>query len=112
MKAWRGHLVAECNVASRFDFQNVNYEWYIAAARKLVYCMTQVGDLDGILSRVGTWRVNGYTALNNAATVASAVAIGYVTQRAGRYELTDAGIDRLRSVEGDAAAERAARLRG
>jgi hypothetical protein len=79
---------------------------------KVGYCMTQVGDLDGILSRVGTWRVNGYTALNNAATVASAVAIGYVTQRAGRYELTDAGIDRLRSVEGDAAAERAARLRG
>lgn len=31
-----GFLVAECNVASRFDFSNVNYDWYIAAAKKLV----------------------------------------------------------------------------
>lgn len=31
-----GYLVAECNVASRFDFSNVNYEWYVAQARKLV----------------------------------------------------------------------------
>ncbi len=31
-----GHLVAECNVASKFDFQNVNYEYYIDKARKLV----------------------------------------------------------------------------
>lgn len=31
-----GHKVAECNVASRFDFDNVNYDWYIEAARKLV----------------------------------------------------------------------------
>lgn len=31
-----GHLVAECNRASDFDFQNVNFEWYIAAAKKLV----------------------------------------------------------------------------
>lgn len=31
-----GYKVAECNVASRFDFQNVNYEYYIDKARKLV----------------------------------------------------------------------------
>lgn len=31
-----GYLVAECNEASRFDFQNVNYEWYVEAAKKLV----------------------------------------------------------------------------
>lgn len=31
-----GHLVAECNVASKFDFQNVNFEWYVEAAKKLV----------------------------------------------------------------------------
>lgn len=31
-----GYKVAECNVASRFDFQNVNYDWYIEQARKLV----------------------------------------------------------------------------
>lgn len=31
-----GFNVTECNVASRFDFANVNYEWYIERARKLV----------------------------------------------------------------------------
>lgn len=31
-----GYLVAECNRASDFDFQNVNYSWYIEAAKKLV----------------------------------------------------------------------------
>lgn len=31
-----GYLVAECNEASRFDFQNVNYDWYVEAAKKLV----------------------------------------------------------------------------
>lgn len=31
-----GHLVAECNVASRFDWSNVNFEYYVAAAKKLV----------------------------------------------------------------------------
>lgn len=31
-----GHLVAECNVASKFDFANLNYSWYIEAAKKLV----------------------------------------------------------------------------
>ena len=31
-----GFLVAECNVASRFDFQNVNFEWYVEKAKKLV----------------------------------------------------------------------------
>lgn len=31
-----GYKVAECNLASRFDFGNVNYQWYIDAARKLV----------------------------------------------------------------------------
>lgn len=31
-----GYKVAECNVASTFDFQNVNYEFYADKARKLV----------------------------------------------------------------------------
>jgi hypothetical protein len=31
-----GFLVAECNRAADFDFQNVNYEWYIDKAQKLV----------------------------------------------------------------------------
>lgn len=31
-----GFLVAECNVASRFDFGNLNFQWYIDAAKKLV----------------------------------------------------------------------------
>lgn len=31
-----GFLVRECNVASTFDFSNVNYEWYCEKARKLV----------------------------------------------------------------------------
>lgn len=31
-----GYNVAECNVAADFDFGNVNYDWYIEAARKLV----------------------------------------------------------------------------
>lgn len=31
-----GHKVAECNHAAKFDFGNVNYEWYIDKARKLV----------------------------------------------------------------------------
>jgi hypothetical protein len=31
-----GYLVAECNVASKFDFSNVNYGWYVEQARKLV----------------------------------------------------------------------------
>jgi hypothetical protein len=31
-----GFLVAECNVASDFDFENVNYDWYIDAAKRLV----------------------------------------------------------------------------
>jgi hypothetical protein len=31
-----GYKVAECNVASKFDFQNVNYEFYADKARKLV----------------------------------------------------------------------------
>jgi hypothetical protein len=31
-----GFNVAECNVAARFDYQNVNYEWYMDKARKLV----------------------------------------------------------------------------
>ena len=31
-----GYLVTECNEASRFDFQNVNYSWYVEAAKKLV----------------------------------------------------------------------------
>jgi hypothetical protein len=31
-----GHLVAECNRASEFDFANVNYDWYVEQARKLV----------------------------------------------------------------------------
>lgn len=31
-----GYKVAECNRASDFDFNNVNYDWYIEAARKLV----------------------------------------------------------------------------
>lgn len=31
-----GYLVAECNEARKFDFRNVNYEWYVEAAKKLV----------------------------------------------------------------------------
>ncbi len=31
-----GWLVAECNDASRFQFSNVNYDYYIAEARKLI----------------------------------------------------------------------------
>ena len=31
-----GYTVAECNRAADFDFGNVNYDWYIEAARKLV----------------------------------------------------------------------------
>jgi hypothetical protein len=31
-----GFKVTECNVASRFDFQNLNYEYYVDKARKLV----------------------------------------------------------------------------
>jgi hypothetical protein len=31
-----GHKVAECNRAADFDFERLNYDWYIAAARKLV----------------------------------------------------------------------------
>lgn len=31
-----GYLVAECNDASRFDFGNLNYSWYVEAAKKLV----------------------------------------------------------------------------
>lgn len=31
-----GFLVAECNMASKFDFGNVNYSWYVEAAKKLV----------------------------------------------------------------------------
>jgi hypothetical protein len=31
-----GFKVADCSVASDFDFQNVNYEWYVQQARKLV----------------------------------------------------------------------------
>lgn len=31
-----GWKVAECNDAATFDFGNLNYEWYIAEARKLV----------------------------------------------------------------------------
>lgn len=31
-----GFNVAECNVASKFDFGNLNYTWYIDQARKLV----------------------------------------------------------------------------
>jgi hypothetical protein len=62
--------------------------------------MSTVGDLDGILSRIGTWRVSGYTAQNNAAVVAAAVAAGYVTQYGERYELTDAGVARLAALGG------------
>lgn len=31
-----GQKVADCSVASDFDFQNVNYEWYVQQAKKLV----------------------------------------------------------------------------
>jgi hypothetical protein len=31
-----GYLVADCNDARNFDFGNVNYDWYVDAARKLV----------------------------------------------------------------------------
>jgi hypothetical protein len=31
-----GYMVAECNVASKFDFANLNYAYYIEQARKLV----------------------------------------------------------------------------
>lgn len=53
--------------------------------------MSQVGDLESVLARIGTWRVGGYTAQNNAEAVASAVAAGYVVAGAERYELTEAG---------------------
>jgi hypothetical protein len=43
--------------------------------------------------------------------VASAVAIGYVVTREGRYELTDKGVERLRCVEGDNAADKARNAR-
>jgi hypothetical protein len=31
-----GHLVSECNLASKFDFANLNYSWYVEQAKKLV----------------------------------------------------------------------------
>lgn len=31
-----GYLVSECNHIARFDWSNINYDWYIEAARKLV----------------------------------------------------------------------------
>jgi len=31
-----GHVVAECNVASHFDWTNLNREWYVAEALKLI----------------------------------------------------------------------------
>lgn len=31
-----GHLVTECNVADNFSFANLNYDWYINEARKLI----------------------------------------------------------------------------
>lgn len=31
-----GFMVVECNVATHFDFQNVNYDWYVEGARKLI----------------------------------------------------------------------------
>lgn len=31
-----GHLVAECNLASKFDFANLNYQYYVDQAKKLV----------------------------------------------------------------------------
>lgn len=31
-----GHLVRECNLASKFDFANLNYDWYVEQAKKLV----------------------------------------------------------------------------
>jgi hypothetical protein len=31
-----GQKVADCSVAADFDFQNVNYEWYVQQAKKLV----------------------------------------------------------------------------
>jgi len=31
-----GYKVADCNVASDFDFNNVNYDWYVEQAKKLV----------------------------------------------------------------------------
>jgi hypothetical protein len=31
-----GFVVAECNRASDFDFGNVNFDWYVSAAKKLV----------------------------------------------------------------------------
>lgn len=31
-----GYLVTECNRASEFDFERLNYEWYISKAQKLV----------------------------------------------------------------------------
>ena len=31
-----GYKVAECNIASKFDFANLNYEYYVEAAKKLV----------------------------------------------------------------------------
>lgn len=31
-----GHLVSECNVAGRFTFSNLNYDWYVNEAKKLI----------------------------------------------------------------------------
>ena len=31
-----GYRVADCNLAAQFDFRNVNYDWYIDHAKKLV----------------------------------------------------------------------------
>ena len=31
-----GHLVASCNLASQFDWSNLNYQYYVEAAKKLV----------------------------------------------------------------------------
>jgi len=32
----QGYPVAECNDAAQFDWENVNYDWYLAEARKLI----------------------------------------------------------------------------
>ena len=31
-----GWKIAECNNVDRFNFNNLNYDWYIAEARKLI----------------------------------------------------------------------------
>ena len=36
MQIEAGHLVASCNLASDFSWQNLNYDWYVSQARKLV----------------------------------------------------------------------------